>query len=193
MKNNKELKPRSKGLVAAAWLALVMLISFGTFLTYLKFFGYNSNMEEHKISQKDDVSPAIIEALNAICDNFNDISNDKYYTSQGIRMTAKLDGTNIVVNYKKGEINEEYTFLFSAPKLLATVILSEENNFRDVYRACVYASQWRLNNKENIDSYIYSFYDNKKAVSGLSLDSGDIEDTYGIDISRVISSDGNNK
>ena len=83
--------------------------------------------------------------------------------------------------------------MFSAPKLLATVILSEENNFRDVYRACVYASQWRLNNKENIDSYISSFYDNKKAVSGLSLDSGDIEDTYGIDISRVISSDGNNK
>ena len=56
----------------------------------------------------------------------------------------------------------------------------------------IYATQSRLNNTNNIDSYITGFLNDNLEVEGLSKEVNDSSITYSIDVSKVIGDTANN-
>ena len=194
MSKKKEKKPVSGFSIFIAWILLIIFLSAGVSLTYLKFFGSYFVNDDSKISSSDtdEESKVILNALDGIVKNFNENSKISEYKAQNIIIESSLDGENIVVNYNDSSNNYSYKFNFDIPVLSVSVANSENDVFKNIFTMMIYANQKRLGNEVNIDSYINGFYAGSLEVSGLSSESLDDSIKYSLDISKKIGQDNTN-
>ena len=195
-KQDKKIKKVSKTSIIIAWILLSILIISAITITYLRFFGTNDNLEEHPVNDTNVTSPVITEALQNIVDNFNNCNLLNDYKNQNITITASLNNDNIMIDYI-GTSEKAYNFEFHAPRLTITINTNDtievvDKEFNEIFKILIYATQSRLNNTNNIDSYITGFLNDNLEVEGLSKEINDSSITYSIDVSKVIGDTANN-
>ena len=150
-------------------LLLIVLIFLTLGITYVKFFVHEEEIIEGEYieSSKD---TAIEQALSDIVKNFNENNKINQYKENHIEMKATLNQHSIFVTYTENENTTTYEFSYNNFFLTINIEDNDENveKFKKIYWIMIYAVQERLENNENIESYINSFLDDTREFEGLS-------------------------
>lgn len=174
--------------IIVARFFLIILIILLIALNYVKFF-MNSNDNIQQTPVENSASQAVNTALNQIVENFNADEKIKEFQTNNIEITAVLNNYSIFINYK-GETSTTYEFHYNNFKLDIKVSNDEENmeKFKIIYEILIRAVQKRLNNTENIDTYINEFLTDSMEYDGLQKIATDDSDIfmYTMDITKKI-------
>lgn len=170
---------------------LIVLIMLLLALNYVKFF-MNTNENIQQMPVENSNSQAVNTALSQIVENFNNDEKISEFQKNNIQITAVLNNYSIFISYND-ETSTTYEFSYNNFNLELSVSNDEENmkKFKVIYEILIKAVQKRLNNTENIDTYINEFLTDSIEYDGLqktaTADSNIF--TYTMDITKKI---GNN-
>lgn len=165
---------------------MLLLISLALGISYIKFFKEpNQNLEEHPTENSS--NQAINKALQQIVTNFNQNKKIEEYANQSINIKAVLNNHSIYISYVD-TTSITYEFNYQNLELNIVVENNEENlnKFKTIYEILILAVQERLENTENIDSYVASFLDDTREYDGLfkEVNAGTI--TYHMNITKKL-------
>ena len=152
-----------------AWIILIILISFASTLTYLKFFSNdNENIEERPINNSS--SNAIHAALKDIVTNFNQNSKIEEYQENNITLKASVNNYSIYISYIT---NTTTTYEFTYDDLYLNITVNNTNEddkakFNTIYQLLIEAVQKRINNTDDVYNIINTFLTTDATVDGLS-------------------------
>ncbi len=169
------------------WILLVILILLLIGLNYVKFFMNNNNPNIEETPVENSASEAIDNVLNEIVDNFNNNEQIEQYKEQNINIDATLNNHSLYISYEKDETTT-YEFNYNNFDLTITILNEEENveKFNQIYEILIYAVQQRMNNEENLNTYIKNFLDGTKEYEGLTKEIEDDNIIYTMNITKKI-------
>lgn len=181
------MKKEKKGKIIIAWIVLILLIIMLLALNYIKFFGSQTtpNIEEKPVGNSSE--QAVNNALQQIVDNFNQHEKVKEYAEQNIGLKAVLNGYSIYISYTT-DTTTTYEFTYHDLTLDIDIANDEENiqKFKTIYEILIYAVQQRIDNDENIDSYVSEFLNDSEEYDGLYKVVADNIISYHMDITRKL-------
>ena len=181
------MKKEKKGKIIIAWIVLILLIIMLLVLNYIKFFGSQTtpNIEEKPVGNSSE--QAVNNALQQIVDNFNQHEKVKEYAEQNIGLKAVLNGYSIYISYTT-DTTTTYEFTYHDLTLDIDIANDEENiqKFKTIYEILIYAVQQRIDNDENIDSYVSEFLNDSEEYDGLYKVVADNIISYHMDITRKL-------
>ncbi len=183
------MKTEKKKSKILGWLFLIVLITMALGVSYVKFFmNENKNIEEKPVENS--ASEAITKALKEITDNFNKNEKIKEYAEKNITIQATQNNNNIYILY---ETDETITYEFTYNNFLLTTTISntEENLkiFKQIYEILIYATQERINNKNDIEKNITAFLNDEREYTGLTKEVNQNYVTYKMNITEKIKDD----
>ena len=146
----------SKSSIIKAWVALIILSLCLAGLIYAK---KTYKPKETNIEEDVSIPDVIVEALNNIVDNFNSNKKVVELKDNNIVYEATLEDMYIVISSTKDENTTEIKYEYDMFKhsLSSSATDIDKEIFIDIFKLLVESCQTRLENTDNVQSYIDKF------------------------------------
>ena len=183
---NKEKNPKAYTIIGI-WIILVIIFLLIKGFTTLNFYTINNkNIKEYPVSESKYIKEQK-KILENIVTNFNKQTTTKEYQNQNISINATVTGNTIIINYiDNKETKKDFKFILDNKTLSATIPNEDKNIFQIIIKEIIKANQKRLNNNEDIETYLDNILNKKITNSQIKIVEYEKTTEYNIETDKLI-------